>query len=433
MTLAPGTRVLHIGPHKTGTTTLQAALHENRDALAEEGVLYAGARRHSMAAAMAIASSKRLPTAGGDDGMRAWEELRAEVVRSPARLSVLSSEFYSDAPRDRISTILDELGREDTHVVVTLRPLVRILPSQWQQYMQNGPPIGYDPALGYEQWLERILEEPEIGTVSPSFWRRHRHDRLIRAWADEVGVDRLTVVVVDERDKTMLMRSFEELLGVTPGVLTPPGKSANRSLTVPELQLLRAFNAAYASAGYSSSDYTYLVRFGAARFLQERSPDPDEARLLTPRWAVSRAAEIGAAMAGSIADSGVRIIGDLGVLSDESVASGVGDNPRDVPVPAHVTARFTAGLIERLDRLPADEVPESRSAGDIENSTRRNKMLRKWRAGSRARRRLRALRSELEGARRIEDLSRPELLRVLLGRARGRVARRLGQHRSTAR
>ncbi len=32
--------VIHIGMHKTGTTSIQAALHGARDALAERGVLY---------------------------------------------------------------------------------------------------------------------------------------------------------------------------------------------------------------------------------------------------------------------------------------------------------------------------------------------------------------------------------------------------------
>ncbi|MEJ7756576.1 MAG: hypothetical protein WKF83_09890 [Nocardioidaceae bacterium] len=32
--LPKGTRLLHIGPHKTGTTSLQGAFHNNRDRLA---------------------------------------------------------------------------------------------------------------------------------------------------------------------------------------------------------------------------------------------------------------------------------------------------------------------------------------------------------------------------------------------------------------
>ena len=44
--LPDGSRLLHIGPHKTGTTTVQAALHQSRAALAEHGVHLAGSNAH---------------------------------------------------------------------------------------------------------------------------------------------------------------------------------------------------------------------------------------------------------------------------------------------------------------------------------------------------------------------------------------------------
>ena len=44
----------------------------------------------------------------------------------------------------------------------TLRSLTRILPSQWQQYLQNG----YH--FQYLEWLEGILSEPPRGTARSS-------------------------------------------------------------------------------------------------------------------------------------------------------------------------------------------------------------------------------------------------------------------------
>jgi hypothetical protein len=32
--------VIHVGPHKTGTTSVQSTLHANRQALLRQGVLY---------------------------------------------------------------------------------------------------------------------------------------------------------------------------------------------------------------------------------------------------------------------------------------------------------------------------------------------------------------------------------------------------------
>ncbi len=52
----------------------------------------------------------------------------------------------------------------------------------------------------------------------------------------------------------------------------PQTSAANRSLTHPEVEFMRAFNAAYRERGWSEADYTRFVRFGAVRHLQERRP-----------------------------------------------------------------------------------------------------------------------------------------------------------------
>ncbi|WP_392967609.1 hypothetical protein [Streptomyces sp. LN245] len=47
------------------------------------------------------------------------------------RTSLISSEFFADAPDDAtVTRIVDELGRDRVHVLVTLRPLAKIMPSQ---------------------------------------------------------------------------------------------------------------------------------------------------------------------------------------------------------------------------------------------------------------------------------------------------------------
>lgn len=43
--LPAGSRILHIGPHKTGSTAIQVSLQEAGDRLAEHGVVYLGRKR----------------------------------------------------------------------------------------------------------------------------------------------------------------------------------------------------------------------------------------------------------------------------------------------------------------------------------------------------------------------------------------------------
>ena len=52
--LPEGTRLVHIGPHKTGTTSLQAALYAARPALLEQGVRHVGKTRNPASAVRAV-------------------------------------------------------------------------------------------------------------------------------------------------------------------------------------------------------------------------------------------------------------------------------------------------------------------------------------------------------------------------------------------
>lgn len=421
-TVPDGAVVLHIGPHKTGTTTLQKAFHLNREALAEQGVHYAGAKSQPMQAAMAAASGASLATVASDAGERAWLRLVGEVRTSQARMRVVSSEFFSDASTERIPSIIEALGGERVHVVITLRPLVRIVPSQWQQYMQNRPAVKYDDALDYEGWLAQVLAEGEAPAVTPSFWRRHRHDELVQRWVDAVGAGRVTVIVVDDSDRRMLMTTFEGLLGLTPGTLEPPQESANRSLTLPEISMLRSFNREFMAREWDLADYTAFLRFGAVRHLLERAPGPDEARLATPTWAVARICALGGEMVQRIRAIGVPVIGDLDLLSDPALAGREGRNDWDAPVPADAVASLMAGLMLVATRLAPAPAPDGRRPGRLEQVVRDYKI---GRDAANEAENLRAAiadgRLELERRTPIDDLSRPRIV-ALLGR---RLLRRL--------
>lgn len=356
-------RLLHIGPHKTGTTTVQAAFHQNRDRLEELGVHYAGNRAHAMTAAMGAASTKRVASNSADAGRLAWEALQEDVRSSEARAVVLSSEFFCEANDDRAGAIVDALDASLVHVVLTLRPLVNIMSSQWQQYIQNRLEMSYD------EWLSGILSTPP-SSITPSFWRRHRHDDLVRRWADIVGPERVTVIVLDERDHGMLLRSFEDLLRVPRGTLVAPIVQANRSLTLAEVELLRVFNGRYAAERWSAADYTELIRFGAARRLQLRSPEPTEPRLATPQWAIDRAVAIGAEMAQSIAESGVNVVGSLASLESPSRLPLAGDNANVETTPDAVAASFLAGVVVHLASVSGMPLGPRRTQGPIEAAAR---------------------------------------------------------------
>jgi hypothetical protein len=364
--LQVGTRLLHIGPHKTGTTAIQGAFHLARDRLADAGVVYPGTGRQPLRSILAVTSQ---PALMGEPRPRMahWDYLVREVHAAGAQRVVVSSEFFAEADDEAIRRVVDDLGGPLVHVVVTLRPLTRILPSQWQQYMQNGY------CMPYLEWLEGILSDPPR-TPTPGFWVRHRHDKLITRWLTAVGPQNLTVVVVDELDRLMLLRTFESLVGLPAGFLRPEKSAANRSLTLGEAELARLVNEEFKRGEWPVANYAAFMRYGALKQMKTRQPAEDEQRIVTPPWARHRAAEIGAEMARNVAALGVRVIGDLTELGRPpgSLAQAEADDwPARPLIPAEAAVRalvgaFMAGGVDGLaaaDAAPAAPAVPARQAG----------------------------------------------------------------------
>src|SRR5207253_1760935 len=99
--LAPlpvGTRLVHIGPPKTGTTALQAAFHDARAVAEDQGVHYAGPGRHAMSAVLAgVGAPSPWDPRKRPPDRRRWQALVREIRGSRAQRVVLSSEFFADA------------------------------------------------------------------------------------------------------------------------------------------------------------------------------------------------------------------------------------------------------------------------------------------------------------------------------------------------
>jgi len=308
--LAPASRLVHIGPHKTGTTSVQSAFHVGRTMLRQHRVHYAGSTEQPLLAALAVV---------GGEGMRGdrpaqpedWTELVDEVRDAGDQRVVVSSEFFSYADDAAARRVVTEITGGPVHVVITLRPIYKIAPSQWQQFVQNGFGVPYD------KWLDGMFRRPPYDQPTPSFWRRHKQDDLVRRWADAVGPENLTVVVADESDPGMLLRTFEAFVGLPEGSLVHTKKAANRSLTFGEIELVRRINVEWEKRGWSDEAHARFVRRGAARRMKiGRWPAPEEPRLPMPKWALGRSAEVGAETAGATTSLGVRVVGDISTLTE---------------------------------------------------------------------------------------------------------------------
>jgi hypothetical protein len=335
--LPDGARLVHIGPYKTGTTAIQAAFHLARGEAERQGVHYAGYGRQPMSAVMAGIGKPSPWSADRKPPNRAlWQQLVREIRGSSARRVVLSSEWFSDAEPDAIRRVVEDLGGDQVHIAVTLRPLAKVIPSQWQQYVQNRLTEPFDG------WLDALLNKPR-GTVTPTFWFRHRHDELTARWADVVGPDRITAIVLDDRDHGHAYRAFEQLTGLTTGTLVPDPQLANRSMSLAEIEVIRAFNIAYKEAGLPAVLYQRVMRTGAAQLMERRSPGADEGKVELPPWAIEPVAEIARTIVEGIGRSRVRVVGDLGSLTKVSTTR-TADTP-SVHVSPEVAAAAAMGVL----------------------------------------------------------------------------------------
>ncbi|MFK0151856.1 hypothetical protein ACIQVK_07200 [Streptomyces sp. NPDC090493] len=355
--LPAGTRLLHIGPHKTGTTAIQGALFAAKDKLPEHGAEFPAATRHPMEAALAACAR---PAMMGDTvpTEKHWTRLLKQVEDTGGRTSVISSEFFADAPDDETAArIVEQLGGERVHVLVTLRPLARIMPSQWQQYVQNGL------RMGYEDWLHHMLRKAPYEKPNPSFWHRHRHDRLVERWSRAAGADRVTVVVVDDRDRDGLMRTFEALLGLPAHLLRPVPDTANRSLTLAETEMLRKLNMEFRGNGLPDELYSKLVRNGAVMHMKNScSPTAADVKISTPAWAVEAAGRIGAEMVERIGAMGVRVVGDPALLSAlPAIPAQPGPPAAEARIAPEVAAQALYGALAAAAAAPVRHTAEAKS------------------------------------------------------------------------
>ncbi len=285
---------------------------------------------------MLALTGRRNPTTGEPPAPRDWQALVREARRAKEPRVVISSEFFADAPAEAVATAVRDL--DPVHVVVTLRPLARIIPSQWQQYVQSGMRVSFDA------WLDAMLNKPD-SKLTPTFWMRHRHDRLVARWAEAAGPEHVTVVALDDRDHSMVLRVFEGLTGLREGTLSADIDRTNRSMTMPEIEVVRAFNKLFRDEGLATPLHTKVMRFGAASYMKTRDPEPGEPRIETPQWALDRAGEIAREMVDSIVASGVRVVGDIERMTMVPRSGLTGDRQPKVTIPADIAAATTMGVL----------------------------------------------------------------------------------------
>ena len=129
--------LLHIGTHKTGSTSIQKFLDRASEQLREDGVLYPEAGRpddrvphghHLLAWSI---QQKR-----GLKNLEGWEEVTSEIRRTPCSQIVLSSEVFADCSVEQIRHVCSFFPNAEVRVLVFLRELFSYMASVYKQHVR---------------------------------------------------------------------------------------------------------------------------------------------------------------------------------------------------------------------------------------------------------------------------------------------------------
>jgi hypothetical protein len=355
--LPAGSRLLHIGLPKTGTTTLQRGAAVNRATLAEQGVCYPG---HEFNHRDAVAALMQRPLGWRDRGAtlpdrQLWDRLLGEVHGADAERVFISHEFACESDDRQARRFVDSLGRDRLQVAITLRGFADLLPTNWQQFVKSGY------TRPFEWWLRQVLGDRSKLATTPTFYPRNDQAAIVNRWVRLLGPERVTVVIADKRQPDFLIDAFEDLLGLSRGSMASRpvgGYAANRGLSAAEVELVRRLNALMHQQHYDWRRYTILIRHGLIARMQEcRRPGPDEPGLVLPAWAARKALVRAGEYADAIAGSGCRVVGDLALLTAPVRTADAVTPPSELPL--DLVYEAAAGVLSAADgRGPFfDEAP----------------------------------------------------------------------------
>jgi len=342
-----GRLIIHAGFHKSGTTALQEAFDAQSNELKAAGIIYPniGRRAHHRVAWALSGKTWGWGKRGGEKtSIKEWEHLAKAINNSDDETILISSEFFSELDGDAIRRLFSDIKGRKVQAVFTVRPLVKLLGSSYQQYLKYG--IKAD----YEEWLHSVLDNPGESKINPTFWLRHFHGRVVGKWVDVLGSQSVTVIVVDESRPEFLFDSINAYLGLPQGLLKSQDTGSNRSLTMEEISLLLNINRRFPKER-EWDEYEIFIRNGYIRSITDTvEPSALSGKLLTPQWAIDKGNAIGASIKKELLATHARLIGDIDNLDSAKVPEGNSIYPTNISIDvvAQAMIAFDKSLVRKF-------------------------------------------------------------------------------------
>ena len=301
--------VLHIGSMKSGTSFIQNVLGDNKDRLAEQGVLFPGPRWKFQVKAVQDLIGHGGPDQDPIDPAGPWQSVVDEVSAWPGT-AVISMEFLGPRNPQKIAQIKSSFPDTDVEAVLTARDLARNIPAMWLESMQNGS------VIGWADYLDAVRTEDRGSPAGRNFWRHQAIPAMARRWSEGLG-GRFTLVTVPQKGAPpgLLWERLAGVLGVAPDDVDLDVR-ANPSIGLATAQVLLQLNRQLQREdGTQPRHYDmYVKHFLAKRGLVSRQGDEPRLGLDEP-WVRKR----GEQQVKRLTADGHRVVGDLDELRPRPV------------------------------------------------------------------------------------------------------------------
>jgi len=201
---------IHIGTHKTGSTSIQQFLYANRDRLKEFEYDYPdvgiGQGAHHRLSAQLV-KQHNLSIFQKNDSDRdfeigkfpRWLKLKNYIEASESPNFIISSEEFEwlTAPE----AIPELLGKYDYKIILNLRRQDAYLESLYQTFVKSSQ---RRMKITIRQWSDRVLSNLQY----------HNYLRLVERWADVFGKANMMVGVFEDEVDKGLEKGFLERIGI---------------------------------------------------------------------------------------------------------------------------------------------------------------------------------------------------------------------------
>jgi hypothetical protein len=233
---------LHIGTHKTGTTSIQYYLNYRKNELLAQGILAPDAGKpanskfngnHRLAWAVDL---RKWETSN-----ESWIQLADEMDRTGHENIVLSSEAFCKIKDNNIVKVRQLLKDHEVFIIVYFRNYKEYIRSVYAQVIRDQKEIRSFP--GY------------ITSIAD----RINYDKILRNWGEHFGYDHLIVRAYDEvAEKGNLLSDFCHIIGFIPPDNDPHFQlQRNTSLDEKTIRALRLINLCKTKFPFLLKDQTF--------------------------------------------------------------------------------------------------------------------------------------------------------------------------------